>query len=162
MTTSTDTCDALDTENEYFCHVCTTDNKLHYAKINTELARATLYGHSVPHCAKQKQNKAHLRAFSHECFPSGMGELRRSFFAGHHTMACSDLQSNPGGNMVMGIIWTAVFILVCAFIASMFVRSRRNLKPKIKVNLPAPSPASSLPSPLPRVIKIPYTSFNRV
>jgi hypothetical protein len=164
MATSTDICESVDQDTEFLCHVCMTDNTLRYAKVNTTQGRGVLYGKDVPSCAKQTGNKAHLRAFSHECFPSGLGDLRKTFFPGHTTMPCSDLVPQKSNKVLFGIIWTSIFVVVTAFIASLFVRSRgANVKaPKVKVHMPAPSPASSLPSPVPRVIQIPYSSYNRV
>ena len=166
MAATNDICTQLNSADEYFCHVCDTDDNLHYAKVNITSGRGTLYETHMPHCARS--NLQHKQAFSRECFPSGMGKLRSQFFPGIDTQSCSSVRSESqkmSTRFVWGIVWTVVFIIVCAYVAASMLRGGANVKTKIKS--PIVSPASSLHSDVgigsvQRVIKIPYRKFNRI
>ena len=121
---SQDLCDSLDNEQEYFCHVCMTDGKVHYAKINATQGRGTVYGSEVPTCARIPRNSKHLAAFAKQCFPAGMGYVRNEFFPGHDTMACDEIpvthdntatrrrkQANAGGLIVFVLLVLGVILL---------------------------------------------------
>ena len=165
MATPTDICSQLDTEEEFFCHVCDTNDELHYAKVNINNGRGTLYESHLPQCART--NLQHKQAFLRECFPSGMGKLRSQFFPGLNTQSCASMRSEGqkmSSRLIWGIIWTVVFIFVCAYVAANMLRGGTSMKTKI--NSPIISPASSLHSDVggsvQRVIKIPYRRFNRI
>ena len=166
MATSADICGAIDNNTEFFCHVCMADQSVRYAKIDADNQQVTVYGEEMPACATESNSKEHLRAFSRECFPHAMGDLRRAFFAGYDTISCKRHipkreRQHHSWKMIVGVIWTVIFVLFTAYIASIFVSGRAARKRPAKIHMPA-SPASSLPSPMPRVIQIPYQSLNRV
>lgn len=123
---SQDLCDSLDNEKEYFCHVCMTDGKVHYAKINAEQGRGTVYGSEVPTCARIPRNSKHLSSFAKQCFPAGMGYVRNEFFPGHDTMACDEIpvthdntatrRRKPaaiGGGVVVFLLLIVGLVMLC-------------------------------------------------
>lgn len=125
---SIDLCDSLNAEDEYFCHVCMSDGRVHYAKINAELGRGTVYGTEVPTCARIPRNAQHLAAFAMQCFPAGMGYVRNEFFPGHDTMACDEIPVNNDntatrrnkktGTMLGGVLFLVLIIVVVAMLCN--------------------------------------------
>ena len=145
-----DLCDSLDDENEYFCHVCMTDGRVHYAKINADQGRGTVYGSEVPTCARMSRNSKHLAAFAKQCFPAGMGYVRNEFFPGHDTMACDEIpvthdntatrRKKPAAMMGSGIIIFVLFVIALVMLCKSLMLSRQRISAPVGIQTSYISP----------------------